>query len=264
MDSGFTDRKWRNKGIRTGRGVCSGLFPGKTTNGNSQRGDKKAHALEIFRELLHLKEVWVCRRCQLIVPLWQANVNLRWFVVCPSLLKNASHTIDKCKHWRSCSPSLFNSDFHLQENQAENHELGNAVHMQRDITLLGLWAESCNSRSQVPTSITSHSYHATHTAAAYSHFKDQSDFLKEIGSSCTHVPDVRPIHESLKVDQDNSHICPQDSSKIIYIVFSLATDFMCWLGKSVSIGKVVNLTHPLLTFVYFFFNQATKFPRYKI
>lgn len=71
---------------------------------------------------------------------------------------------DKCRHWRSCSPSLLNSDLHLQENQAENHELGNAVHLQRGITVPGLWAESCSSRSQVPTSTAPHSYpHHTHS-----------------------------------------------------------------------------------------------------
>lgn len=97
--------------------------------------------------------------------IWHTNVNLRSFEVCPSLLKNASHTTDKCKHRRSCSPSLLNSDLHLQENQAEHHELGNAIHLQRGITVPGLWAESCHSsRSQVPTSTTPHSCpHHTHS-----------------------------------------------------------------------------------------------------
>lgn len=52
-----------------------------------QRGSKKACTPEISREALHLKEVWVCRRCQLIVPLWHTNVNLSSFEVCPFLLK---------------------------------------------------------------------------------------------------------------------------------------------------------------------------------
>lgn len=105
-------------------------------SGDFQRGFASERGLSLQKKLL-----------------WHANVTLRSFEVCPSLLKNASHTTDKCKHPRSCSRSLLNSDLHLQENQAENHELGNAVHLQRGITVPGLWAESCHcSRSQVPTS----------------------------------------------------------------------------------------------------------------
>lgn len=121
-------------------------------NGSSQRGGKKACTLEISREALHLKEALVCRRCQLIVLLRCTNVNLRSSEVCPSLLKNASHATDECKHRRSFSRSLLNSDLHLQESQAENHELGNAACLQRGITVPGLWAESCSSKFWVPTS----------------------------------------------------------------------------------------------------------------
>lgn len=83
----------------------------------------------------------------------------------------------------------------------------------------------------------------THRASAKSHFMDRSDFLKETGwvehswtgcETCVWDPEGH---------QDNNHISPQGSSKIIYTVPTLDVDFTCWLGKFVSIGKAFNPTH---------------------
>ena len=72
---------------------------------------------------------------------------------------------------------------------------------------------------------------------------DWSDFLKEAGwvehswAGCeTGVWDPEG-------HRDNNPICPQGSSKIIYMVSSLDVDFACWLGKPVSVGKATNPNH---------------------
>lgn len=81
---------------------------------------------------------------------------------------------------------------------------------------------------------------------------------------CTQGLDVTLICEALKVSQGSSHICPQDSSKVIYTVSSLALEFTHWLGKSVAVGKLANLTH-LCSWLFIFLTSMTKkFPSYKI
>ena len=134
MDLGFTDRKWRSRSIGTARGICSQAISEQALKWElPARRKESLLSWEISKEALHLKEVWICRRCPLIVLLWYTNVNLRSLEVCPSRFKKVSCTTHEYKHWRSYSPSLFNSDLHLQESQAETHELGKAVHLQRDI-----------------------------------------------------------------------------------------------------------------------------------
>lgn len=76
---------------------------------------------------------------------------------------------------------------------------------------------------------------------------------------CTHVPDVRLIYKALKVNQDSCHICPQDCSKII-----LAMNFTYWLGESVSIDKLVNLTHPCSCWFTVLTSLNIKFPRFRL
>lgn len=158
MDCGFTERKWRKRSIGTARGICSWAISKQDWKRELPERRQETCPLEISRKALHLQEVWVCKRCGLIVLLWYTNANLRSPEVCPSLFKNASCATDECKHGRLCAPSLLNSDLHLQESQAESCELGKAAHLQRGITFPGLWAEPCSLTSQVPTSLTRYPY----------------------------------------------------------------------------------------------------------
>lgn len=128
------------------------------------------------------------RRCQLIVLLWHTNVNLRWFAVGPSLLKNASCTqISVGTEGRVLPPFLILIYIYRKiRRKTMSWEMPFTCKEALLFQASGLNHAVPGPRCQhpqlpIPT-------HTTHTALAYSHFKDQSDFLKEIGSgvhSCT-------------------------------------------------------------------------------